>query len=238
MKKYLAMILSIILTSPAFANVIYLDFEGIESYPHDSSAFVAEYYNGGAATNGQIGPNLGVSFGPFAGLLCLNTAGVTCTNLSRGGFGTPASRLNAVGFFTNDIINVPGGFDTGLSFVYSNPIQDSSELLLYADVNATGNLIGRIRLPITPTGRCDPQISGGADFCPFFGVSFAFDGIVRSIRANAENVAFDDFTFGSARAAGIPEPASWAMMIAGFGFVGAAARRRRSKRDAVVSWDN
>ena len=27
--------------------------------------------------------------------------------------------------------------------------------------------------------------------------------------------------------AGIPEPATWAMMIAGFGLVGAAARRRR-----------
>ena len=26
---------------------------------------------------------------------------------------------------------------------------------------------------------------------------------------------------------GVPEPASWAMMIAGFGLVGAAARRRR-----------
>jgi hypothetical protein len=28
--------------------------------------------------------------------------------------------------------------------------------------------------------------------------------------------------------AGVPEPASWAMMIAGFGLVGAAARRRRT----------
>ena len=27
----------------------------------------------------------------------------------------------------------------------------------------------------------------------------------------------------------VPEPATWAMMIAGFGFVGAAARRRRTK---------
>lgn len=227
MKKFLTMILAILLTTPAFASVVHLDFEGIESYPHDSNTYVTEYYNGGAATNGRIGPNLGVSFGQFAVLLCLNTAGVSCTNLSRGGFGTPSSRLNAVGFLTNDIINVPGGFDTGLSFVYSNPFQDSSELLLYAGVDGTGSLVGRIRLPITPTGRCDPQISGGVDYCPFFGASLAFNGIVRSIRANAENVAFDDFTFGSARAVGIPEPASWAMMIAGFGLIGLSTRRRR-----------
>lgn len=32
------------------------------------------------------------------------------------------------------------------------------------------------------------------------------------------------------RAAAVPEPATWAMLIAGFGFVGAAARRRRSHR--------
>jgi hypothetical protein len=29
-------------------------------------------------------------------------------------------------------------------------------------------------------------------------------------------------------AAGVPEPASWAMMIGGFGLIGAASRRRRS----------
>jgi hypothetical protein len=49
--------------------------------------------------------------------------------------------------------------------------------------------------------------------------------------------SFDDFTFtrsdyqgqvviASAGAGGIPEPATWALMIAGFGLVGAAVRRR------------
>ncbi|MCG2841548.1 PEPxxWA-CTERM sorting domain-containing protein [Sandaracinobacter sp. RS1-74] len=40
--------------------------------------------------------------------------------------------------------------------------------------------------------------------------------------------SFGNFTFeGSLTAPGIPEPASWAMMIGGFGLVGAAVRRRR-----------
>lgn len=39
----------------------------------------------------------------------------------------------------------------------------------------------------------------------------------------------DNLTIGSAAPSGvIPEPATWALMIAGFGLVGAAARRRRS----------
>jgi hypothetical protein len=41
-----------------------------------------------------------------------------------------------------------------------------------------------------------------------------------------ESWAIDNFSL-SAEAAAVPEPASWAMLIAGFGLVGAAARRRR-----------
>jgi hypothetical protein len=32
----------------------------------------------------------------------------------------------------------------------------------------------------------------------------------------------------------VPEPASWAMLIAGFGLVGAAGRRRRLRRRGVL----
>jgi hypothetical protein len=37
------------------------------------------------------------------------------------------------------------------------------------------------------------------------------------------------FEFGERIIAGIPEPASWALMIAGFGLIGIAARRRRAE---------
>ena len=38
----------------------------------------------------------------------------------------------------------------------------------------------------------------------------------------------DNFTFDGVTGAPVPEPASWALMIAGFGLAGAAARRRRT----------
>jgi len=56
----------------------------------------------------------------------------------------------------------------------------------------------------------------------------------RALGANLDELTFaqvvngsQDLTF-SASIAAVPEPASWAMMIAGFGVVGAAARRRRT----------
>jgi hypothetical protein len=44
-------------------------------------------------------------------------------------------------------------------------------------------------------------------------------------------VTFDNVTLGSGA---VPEPASWALMIAGFGLVGAAMRRRQTIASAVA----
>jgi hypothetical protein len=46
-------------------------------------------------------------------------------------------------------------------------------------------------------------------------------------RGWVENVAIDNVSLGGL-AGGVPEPASWAMLIAGFGLTGAAMRRRRT----------
>jgi PEP-CTERM motif len=53
-----------------------------------------------------------------------------------------------------------------------------------------------------------------------------FSGITRIEITHVTDLAglgFDDFKFSSG---GVPEPASWALMLAGFGLVGAAMRRR------------
>ena len=58
------------------------------------------------------------------------------------------------------------------------------------------------------------------------------DGIILRWGPNGYDVGLDNIRFdvraidsGSA----VPEPATWAMMIAGFGLVGAAMRRRNGK---------
>lgn len=43
---------------------------------------------------------------------------------------------------------------------------------------------------------------------------------------------FDGIAILNGAAGGVPEPAAWALMIAGFGMVGSAARRRRTMRTA------
>ena len=58
-------------------------------------------------------------------------------------------------------------------------------------------------------------------------VDFAFNSLekVTQVRFGSSNNTFEFDTIGAALAP-IPEPAAWAMMIAGFGLVGVMARRR------------
>lgn len=44
------------------------------------------------------------------------------------------------------------------------------------------------------------------------------------------------FTFNEIVAGGVPEPTSWPMLIAGFGIVGAAQRRRRTGLQSIVAY--
>jgi hypothetical protein len=56
-----------------------------------------------------------------------------------------------------------------------------------------------------------------------------YEGLVDEVRlyGNSGNWVMDDLTYTTGVTAGVPEPASWAMMILGFGAAGALLRRRR-----------
>lgn len=70
----------------------------------------------------------------------------------------------------------------------------------------------------------------------FFDHSVSANGIARlalyQLAANGgDGVLFDNLHFETAVASAVPEPAAWAMMLLGFGFIGGAMRAtwRRQK---------
>ena len=66
----------------------------------------------------------------------------------------------------------------------------------------------------------------GVSFGAGSGFGAGFTGYVDDAHLNLTNGDSVSFNFEPAAAAAVPEPASWAMMIGGFGLVGGALRRR------------
>ena len=67
----------------------------------------------------------------------------------------------------------------------------------------------------------------GFGFPQLSGLTGAFDRVSFNFSTTGSSNAFDNLTVTSVAATGaVPEPATWAMMIAGFGLVGYAMRRR------------
>ena len=85
--------------------------------------------------------------------------------------------------------------------------------------DASNNVLETFMLPIT-------HASNAGDFVAIYG-----KGITRATLSGprSDYVFVDNVTFGAryvGPGAAVPEPASWAFMIAGFGLVGSALRRR------------
>ena len=221
------------LATPVYADVVSLNFEGINgAYPTTDYAQILEFYNGGTSSAGTSGTNYGVSFGSNALAICLNTTatdGTNCSNTSRGGLGDSSSQLGGLFFLSGSetFLNFAAGFDTGFSFNYVS-VSYSGSVSVYDGLNGTGNLLATLNL--SPNSGSCPGYS--APFCPFSPVGVAFSGIAKSISfaGVANQIVFDDITFGSVTPGpgGVPEPASWALMLGGFGLVGGAMRSRRA----------
>lgn len=68
------------------------------------------------------------------------------------------------------------------------------------------------------------------------GASFAFRWVDFDAANGEDGLAVDDFSVSAVRAPtpAVPEPATWAMMIGGFGLVGSALRRRAAQTVATA----
>ncbi len=89
MKQVCQLSLSLLFATCTSWSATVLNFEGIAPYPNANDVLIQNFYNGGTASNGSVGPNFGVTFDAPALLLCLNTLGTGCSNASRGGVGDP-----------------------------------------------------------------------------------------------------------------------------------------------------
>jgi hypothetical protein len=71
----------------------------------------------------------------------------------------------------------------------------------------------------------------------FKNFSLAFSGLNPpfSVAANGYGSDFDANVAGSFAGSAVPEPAAWAMLIAGFGLTGAAMRRRQARMTTVFN---
>ena len=223
-------------TSASANGVVVLNFEGVNATYPSGFAQVLDFYNGGTSSDGTSGSNYGVSFSSNALAICLNTPGVVCSNTSRGGV-APGSEKGGLFFLegAETILNYGAGFTTGFSFNYAMPNTPGGAVRVYDGLDGTGSLLGSITLSLT-SSTCGAEYAAG--YCPFEAVGVAFGGTAKSIvfAGVANYVVFDDITFGSVNPGdpgGVPEPATWAMMILGFGMVGYSARRRSTRKTVL-----
>ncbi|WP_409049594.1 PEPxxWA-CTERM sorting domain-containing protein [Sandarakinorhabdus sp.] len=113
----------------------------------------------------------------------------------------------------------PAGFDyapgfTSLSF--SAGAFADSQVSVFSGLGGAGSLLGSVTIT---SALANPNAF------TLWTVSFAGTGRSVAVGSALSSFGWDDVTIGTGA---VPEPASWAMLIAGFGLVGAAARRRRA----------
>ena len=203
MKKFaLAAVVAAAFAVPASAAVVTLDFEGIGNYNPVGNFYAPDYV--------------------------FSSATLALVDADNGGDGNFANEPspNTVMFFldaNNAVLNVTNGFTTGFSFWYTS--STAASVTVYDGLNATGNVLGVINLNAQFNQNCSGDPSGA--FCNWSAGGVAFAGTAYSIDfgGTANQTGYDNITFGSANP-GVPEPATWAMMIMGFGLVGASMRRR------------
>jgi hypothetical protein len=161
------------------------------------------------------GPASGAA-SPLTAVLTVGTTSVSLSHLLNGGDGQEHRYVYSDGSFSNLFVSVAdetltGDDDTG------------GQVQLYVDHNGPAFYASQdFDSPVDYTVQPGDTGAGSIDFFQYHDGDFVYsDFLLASVSRVV--VAVADPTGGA-----VPEPASWALMIAGFGLAGAALRRRRA----------
>jgi len=144
--------------------------------------------------------------------------------------------------FTGNINTNTGGNNSYLlaQNAYNAAFSDDITLAPLADIDKNGGTMGGITITQTATGMYNLSVAAGVNLA-YFAVksgdnlflyqyigqtSFTTAGLQMGASRNLPGLSHAVF-FGSA--GGVPEPATWAMMLLGLGLVGGSMRRRRAQ---------
>ena len=213
------------------------------------TATATGYRYSGATAGSTYTPEAFADYAQANGAGILGTGPVTRVNVTRNAYGlgvltsgessTGANNTNQGNQVDNDGINELLVVDFTPAGAYSlatatfTAIDDNDTLQLFgvSDTGAVTKLGFDGAFVNSFNGGLDTTSTGSSPNATY-NVTFNTAGY-SSFWFTPNNDAADGFRLNSLSVAAVPEPASWAMMIAGFGLVGSSMRRRGTVRMAT-----